>query len=204
MYRLCQGFLASLLFCGCASMPSQTELKGIAKNSSDKAELALIKIDDARARGDRFVRTAQGQLLEESSYSPSSLEFVRTVMCDAGCPFFAARALKLHRLEIGLGTGLKLGSVPNGPAYIPIGVHPGAILIGNLLGQGLVALASSSRAMTAHVVVTLEIDGKVVEAQAAAENGSKTESIAFQSIYQATYEAIAKIRSGVEIGAWPK
>jgi hypothetical protein len=162
MIRNCVLAAACLVLIGCGTVPKSDDIKGAISNTSNNEMLSRIRVIDERMKHEPKAGDQQGGgFLAESVFSPSSLEFVRTVMCDLDCAFFAETPWILRRYQVGLEGGRKMGDLPKSTP-IPIGMHPGAAALGILIGGGLVSLMGSSASIQTYALIELERDGKVL------------------------------------------
>ncbi len=157
--------LAFALACvGCASVPTGENLKKLVTAEFSEKD-SRLKVVDVRSQIDANVRDAQkkevsGSLVEESTFSPSSVALLKSVMCEKNCDFYLSREWTLERFDIFLSGGRKMGAFGGTPVYAPIPGNPAAAAVGLLLGHGLVSLLGSNGTIDTTVKISLSAGGK--------------------------------------------
>jgi hypothetical protein len=160
--------LIALAFVGalsaCSSMPAKDSLSGKIEFQNDASKRTKIAFIDATMPPFSAPKDSiSGALIAaESDFSPNKADYLRDAFCHADCERFSKAPIKVLAFDAYFAPEEREWgkAAPHTPTYIPPGTHPGAAAIGLLLGHGLVAIAGSKQSVSAHVRLSVEIDGK--------------------------------------------
>jgi hypothetical protein len=188
--------LASALS-ACSSMPTAGSLNGKIEFQSDATKRTKIAfVDPALPTPIAPNEATSGALVAiETDFLPNKADYLRDAFCHADCERYSKSAIKVLAFDAYFASeDREWGKLaPYTPIYIPPGTHPGAAAIGLLLGHGLVAIAGSKQSVSAHVRLSVEIDGKRLNGLGRT-TASKSGDIPFAVRY-ATLSAIGDLKT---------
>ena len=140
--------VTALVACSCATstnratLPEHVALVGL---SPTPEQIPIVDLRPEEARRNRVIE-ANGtySYLGDTAVEPSSVSLLSSSIAKTLPNAFQRSTIELTRLDLGFWTTEKIAMQTNTPIYVIQGAPAGANILGNLLGQAVVAAIRSS------------------------------------------------------------